>query len=404
MFDIASDSHNWDSFSLQEPHIDHNLIDFDEFRESVSRPETLACPDATAVGSLPAVPPVPRGAQRPNPIGTSRAVIWCIPARAASLPQLRYTRVIVQTSDGSGLASMPPAHWWGANYVILSAYLPHPGHGFTLYQEALANLTCFIRSAPRRFGSFQIVPGCGANAQLVQRGSIPGAVGPRYSPSSADSERSRELLGFMLAHELVAVNTFDGGPGIVGEASAPDAKWTHMWYKDKDVLSQIDFILASASLESHCRVDYSFDCCTDHKPIMGSFMHRLPHSRTSRRRCCKGFAPKDPTEFCSAIRKFSSKASVGEIQKGLTDAMSSIVCVAPPCPRRSAPTEPEHVKEARRELAACSDPVDRHTWSKMLYRRKRKWLRWHGKPRGVSEMTRSFSLAPTNCPPGRFRG
>ena len=68
----------------------------------------------------------------------------------------------------------------------------------------------------------------------------------------------------MLAHELVAVNTFDGGPGIVGEASAPDAQWTHMWYKDKNVLSQIDFVLASSSLEGHFRVDYSFDCCSDH--------------------------------------------------------------------------------------------------------------------------------------------
>ena len=79
--------------------------------------------------------------------------------------------------------------------------------------------------------------------------------------------------------------------------------------------------------------------------------------------------------------------------------MSSIVCVAPPRPRRSTLTEPEHTKEARRELAACSDPVDRHAWSKVLYRRTWKWLRWQAK----TEMTRSFSLAPTNCP-GRFRG
>lgn len=55
--------------------------------------------------------------------------------------------------------------------------------------------------------------------------------------SSADPERSRKLLAFMLAHELVAVNTFDGCPGIVGEASAPDAQWTHMWYKDNSVVS-----------------------------------------------------------------------------------------------------------------------------------------------------------------------
>lgn len=110
-------------------------------------------------------------------------------------------------------------------------------------------------------------------------------------------------------------------------------------------------------------------------------MHRLPYSRTSRRRCCKGFAPKDPAEFCSVIRELPSNVSVGEIQLGLTDAMSSTVCVAPPRSRRSVFTEPENVKEARRELAACTDPVDRHIWSKVLYRRKRKWLRWQAKER-----------------------
>ena len=118
--------------------------------------------------------------------------------------------------------------------------MPHPGHGLMLYQEALANLTCFIKSVPRRFGSFQAVLGCDANAQLVQHESTPGLVGPRCprsSPSSVDPERSRELLGFMLAHELVAINTFDGCPGIVGEASAPDAQWTHMRYKDNSVVS-----------------------------------------------------------------------------------------------------------------------------------------------------------------------
>ena len=125
---------------------------------------------------------------------------------------------------------------------------------------------------------------------------------------------------------------------------------------------------------------HSIVALTIRKPLVGSFMHRLPHSRTSRRRCCKGLTPKDPAEFCSVIRKLPSKASVGEIQ-GLTDAMSSIVCVAPPRPRRSAFTEPERVKEARRELAACSDPEDRHAWSKVLYRRKRKWLRWQAKER-----------------------
>ena len=171
----------------------------------------------------------------------------------------------------------------------------------------------------------------------------------------------------MLAHELVAVNTFDGCPGIVGEASAPDAQWTHMWHKDNRVLSQIDFVLASASLESHCRVDYSLDCCSDHRPLVGSFLHRLPRSRTSRRRCCKGLAPKDPAEFCSVICDLPSNASVGEIQLGLTDAMSSTVCVAPMRSRRSVLAEPEHVKEARRGLAACAEPVDRHVWSKVLY-------------------------------------
>ena len=154
-----------------------------------------------------------------------------------------------------------------------------------------------------------------------------------------------------------------------------------MWYKGNKVLSQIDFVLASASLESHCRVDYSLDCCSDHKPLAGSFLHRLPHSRTSRRRCCKGLAPKGPAEFCSVIRNLPSNASVGEIQLGLTDAMSSTVCVAPPRSRRSVFAEPEHVKEARPELAACTDPVNRHIWSKVLYRRKREWLRWQARER-----------------------
>ena len=35
-----------------------------------------------------------------------------------------------------------------------------------LYQEALANLTCFIKSVPRRSGSFQIVLGCDAKLSL----------------------------------------------------------------------------------------------------------------------------------------------------------------------------------------------------------------------------------------------
>ena len=119
----------------------------------------------------------------------------------------------------------------------MSAYLPHPGHGLMLYQEAMASLTCFIKSVPRCFGSFKVVIGCDANAQLVQHESTSGVVGPRSSPNSVDPERTRELLGFMLAHELVAINTFDGCPGIVGEASAPDAQWTHMWYKDNSVVS-----------------------------------------------------------------------------------------------------------------------------------------------------------------------
>ena len=100
-----------------------------------------------------------------------------------------------------------------------------------LYQEALVSLICFIKSVPRCFGSYQVVVGCDANAQRVQHKSTSGVVGPRSSPNSVDPERSRELLGFTLAHELVATNTFDGCPGIVGEASAPDAQWTHMWYK-----------------------------------------------------------------------------------------------------------------------------------------------------------------------------
>ena len=106
-----------------------------------------------------------------------------------------------------------------------------------LYQEALVSLTCFIKLVPCCFGSFQVVIGCDANAQLVQHGSTSGVVGPRSSSNSVDPERTRELLGFMLAHELVAINTFDGCPGIVGEASAPDAQWTHMWHKANSVVS-----------------------------------------------------------------------------------------------------------------------------------------------------------------------
>ena len=73
LFDIASDSHNWDFLSLQEPHVDHNLTDFDEFHEPVARPETLARPDTSAVGSPFAVPPVPRRT-RPTPH-------WHVPSR-----------------------------------------------------------------------------------------------------------------------------------------------------------------------------------------------------------------------------------------------------------------------------------------------------------------------------------
>ena len=73
MFDMTSESHDWDVLSLQEPHVDSDLTDFDEFHESVAGPEILVRPDVDAVGPPPAVPPAPGRTQaKPH---------WHVPSR-----------------------------------------------------------------------------------------------------------------------------------------------------------------------------------------------------------------------------------------------------------------------------------------------------------------------------------
>ena len=192
MFDMLSDSHNWDFLSLQEPHVDPDLTDFDEFHNSVDRPETWARTVSDAVGPPLVVPPAPRRTQtRPR---------WHIPSRhlVHSNTSSFHAAVVIHSRRRAnvrwfGTCEFAAGALVGSN-LIMSAYLPHPGHGLTLYREALASFTCFVKSVPRCFGSFKVVLGCDANAQLIQHESTPGVVGPRSSPSSADPERSRELL------------------------------------------------------------------------------------------------------------------------------------------------------------------------------------------------------------------
>ena len=155
VFDMMSDSHNWDFLPLQEPHVDPDLTDFDEFHNSVDRPETWARPVADAVGPPLAVPPAPRRMQaKPH---------WHIPSRhlvhsnASSFP----AAVVIHLRRRANVRWLGTCEFaagaLAGSKLIMSAYLPHPGHGPMLYQGALASLTCFIKSVPRCFGSFQIV-------------------------------------------------------------------------------------------------------------------------------------------------------------------------------------------------------------------------------------------------------
>ena len=102
MFDMMSGSHNWDFLSLQEPHVDPDLTNFDEFHNFVDRPETWTRTASDAVGPPLAVPPAPRRMQtKPH---------WHVPSRHLALSNTSSFPAAVVIHSRHRANVLQPAH------------------------------------------------------------------------------------------------------------------------------------------------------------------------------------------------------------------------------------------------------------------------------------------------------
>ena len=258
--------------------------------------------------------------------------------------------------------------------LILSLYLPQPGRGLPIFLEAISEVKTLITSVPKRF-AFKVFIGCDANATLARSSFLPDRVGPCAPPPPAD-ESGQALLELMLSVGAYAPSTY-GNP--------LEDYWTHDWYGDRSVRSQLDYVFVPLDFSSVCSVNYGLDCRSDHKPLVCSVHRPLPApSHAQRRRNRRGSVPVDVGGFCDSVRSLPTGSSVNDIQARLAAAV-----VWPSTQNGGFGSggnrypEPDHVRDARLRLAESISADDRNRWGKISYRQKRKWVRWLSKRRFV---------------------
>ena len=251
--------------------------------------------------------------------------------------------------------------------LILSLYLPQPGRGLPIFLGAISEVKTLIASVPKRF-AFKVPIGCDANATLARNSFLPDRVGPCAPPPPAD-ERGLALLGLMLSVGAYAPSTY---------GNRLEDYWTHEWYGDRSVRSQLDYVFVPLDFSSVCSVNYGLDCRSDHKALVCSVHRPLPApSHSQRRRNRRGSVPVDVGGFCDSARSLPTGSSVNDIQAHLAAAVvwpSTQNGGLGSCGNRYP--EPDHVCDARLRLAESISADDRNRWGKAPYRRKRKWVRW----------------------------
>ena len=185
-------------------------------------------PATTAVGATPADPPpedhgnelavFANGGRFPCAIVLQHALSSCVRWHARS----DFATAVVL-----GLGDTP--------WLILSAYMPHGGHGQDMFDSCIADIDNLISQASSRFKLARTVIGCDANTRLKFHPDLENWIGPVCDGLHHD-ERTQSFLDLIMSHELRASNTF---------LAEDEVSWTHMWYGDSSVKQIIDYVLVS---------------------------------------------------------------------------------------------------------------------------------------------------------------
>ena len=203
-------------------------------------------------------------------------------------------------------------------WLVVSAYLPQPGLGNSIFFEAVLDVQDLIKPAPTKYCSSKTFVGLDANYSIASHEAISHLVGPRTLASS-NSPRAEAFLDMLMCLQLKAANTFSPSSG---EA------WTHQWYGPSRVRKQIDFILVPISLDVACETNFTLDTSTDHRPLVCRARGPLPPSHKKvRARGSKGWRPADADAeraFCEKMNRLPPDSSPNSIQKALVDAAFSI--------------------------------------------------------------------------------
>ena len=182
--------------------------------------------------------------------------------------------------------------------LIISAYLPQPSLGIELCAEALNNVRGLAEAAPK---VHHTVIACDANSHLRYHEELSHIVGPltvsgthhHTHPEKPDFSdhgplngipaparpvstarrhgsfpREQLLTEFALDLQVRAANTFLAQQQLPMQPQVlpkSDAIWTHCWYCNGRICTQIDFVFSSLGTSSSAFVYYDIDCNSDHK-------------------------------------------------------------------------------------------------------------------------------------------
>ena len=387
LLDDLSSNYHWDVVTFQELNVSPELCEGEDFRSETS-PPVFSVPGSLLPSEIPpAVTP---------------------PRKHASVPELHTPMrhvLISNCSDFHAAVAVHQTHgdmvrWRGtcrfATLIALgtparlcmSMYLPNPGRGLGLYLEAIDSVCCLLRSLPADLRVAPLFIGCDANCSLASHPDMSDIVGPRTYVQGND-KRAEAFLNVLLEFKIRACNTF-------GDVDIPF--WTLSWYGDSSVRKQIDFVLAPIGLETSCEVDYRLDCRSDHRPIVCKASAPLPSpARKHRARGTKGWKPLGDAA-AQSFREKTNSLSPSDSPSAISERIVSAALSVPFSTHnvRSAernPAEPPHVLEIRALLAVCSCRDERLRLGKLLYRRRRNWLRWVAKRRFAAQ---ALSLGRTD--------
>ena len=212
---------------------------------------TVLDPATTAVGATPADPPPEDHGNELVIFANGGRFPCAIVLQQALASSLRWhARGDFATAVVLGLGGSP--------WLILSAYIPHEGHGQDMFNCCIADIDNLIAQASSRFKLAHTAVGCDANTRLKHHPDLENWIGLACD-GQLHRERIQTFLDLIMVHELRASSTF---------LAEDEVSWTHMWYGDSSVKQIIDYVLVSGPCNTKARVAHSVTCLSDHKPVV----------------------------------------------------------------------------------------------------------------------------------------